>query len=131
VIQGVAQVASTARRATVAARVVDLCCGMGGLSVAAREMGMRVVAGVDVNLSALRTFSRNFPEAEAIEGRGPPYQTGRPSQGICSWFRKLMRRRTRRIVWPCLRAVRDAVRTTAVECIGHLPCGASGPASRG
>ncbi len=51
-----------------AARVVDLCCGMGGLSVAAREMGMRVVAGVDVNPSALRTFSRNFPEAEAIEG---------------------------------------------------------------
>ena len=27
------------------ARVVDLCCGMGGLSVAAREMGMRVQAG--------------------------------------------------------------------------------------
>jgi hypothetical protein len=50
------------------ARVADLCCGMGGLSVAAREMGMRVVAGVDVNPSALRTFSRNFPEAEAIEG---------------------------------------------------------------
>ncbi len=23
-------------------RVADLCCGMGGLSVAAREMGMRV-----------------------------------------------------------------------------------------
>jgi DNA (cytosine-5)-methyltransferase 1 len=49
-------------------RVVDLCCGMGGLSVAAREMGMRVVAGVDVNPSALRTFSRNFPDAEAVEG---------------------------------------------------------------
>ena len=47
-------------------RVVDLCCGMGGLSLAAREMGMRVVAGVDVNPSALRTFSRNFPEAEVI-----------------------------------------------------------------
>lgn len=27
------------------ARVLDLCCGMGGLSAAAREMGMRVVAG--------------------------------------------------------------------------------------
>ena len=48
--------------------VVDLCCGMGGLSVAAREMRMRVVAGVDVNPSAMRTFGRNFPEAEAIEG---------------------------------------------------------------
>jgi hypothetical protein len=50
------------------ARALDLCCGMGGLSVAAREMGMRVVAGVDVNSIALRTFGRNFPEAEAIEG---------------------------------------------------------------
>ena len=46
----------------------NLCCGMGGLSVAAREMGMRVVAGVELNPNALRTFGRNFPEAEAIEG---------------------------------------------------------------
>jgi DNA (cytosine-5)-methyltransferase 1 len=68
VIQSVAQVASAAHRAKGAARVVDLCCGMGGLSVAAREMGMRVVAGVDVNPSAIRTFSKNFPAAEAIEG---------------------------------------------------------------
>jgi DNA (cytosine-5)-methyltransferase 1 len=41
---------------------------MGGLSVAARDMGMTVMAGVDVNPGALRTFSKNFPEAEAIEG---------------------------------------------------------------
>jgi DNA (cytosine-5)-methyltransferase 1 len=41
---------------------------MGGLSVAAREMRMRVVAGVDVSPSALRTFSKNFPEAKAIKG---------------------------------------------------------------
>lgn len=37
---------------TLNSRVVDLCCGMGGLSVAARAMGMRVFAGVDVK----RTF---------------------------------------------------------------------------
>jgi DNA (cytosine-5)-methyltransferase 1 len=49
-------------------RLVDLCCGMGGLSLAGRELGMRVVAGVDLNSSALRTFSRNFPEAQAING---------------------------------------------------------------
>lgn len=49
------------------ARVVDLCCGMGGLSVAARDLGMKVVAGVDVKPSALRIFGRNFPEAEVIE----------------------------------------------------------------
>lgn len=49
-------------------RVLDLCCGLGGLSVAARDMGMTVVAGVDVNPNAMRTFSKNFPEAAAIEG---------------------------------------------------------------
>lgn len=67
-IQDIAQNASRTHCAKVAVRVVDLCCGMGGLSVAAREMGMRVVAGVDVNPSAIRTFSKNFPEAKAIEG---------------------------------------------------------------
>lgn len=50
------------------ARVVDLCCGLGGLSLAARQLGMRIVAGVDTNPTALKTFSRNFPDAEAIEG---------------------------------------------------------------
>jgi site-specific DNA-cytosine methylase len=53
---------------------------MGGLSVAAREMGMRVVAGVDVNPSALRTFSRNFPEAKAIKGS----VRSRTARGRCS-----------------------------------------------
>src|SRR5205809_445350 len=47
-------------------RAIDLCCGMGGLSFAAKHLGMSVVAGVDTNLSALKTFKRNFPEAEAI-----------------------------------------------------------------
>jgi 2-polyprenyl-3-methyl-5-hydroxy-6-metoxy-1,4-benzoquinol methylase len=39
------QVRATEPYATSDVRVVDLCCGMGGLSVAARQMGMRVVAG--------------------------------------------------------------------------------------
>jgi site-specific DNA-cytosine methylase len=44
---------------------------MGGLSVAARDMGMRVVAGVDVNASALQAFGRNFPEtATSLVTRG-------------------------------------------------------------
>lgn len=55
-------------RHKVHARVVDLCCGMGGLSLAARDLGMAVVAGVDLNTAALRTFSKNFPEAKAIMG---------------------------------------------------------------
>jgi DNA (cytosine-5)-methyltransferase 1 len=40
---------------------------MGGLSLAARELGMRIVAGLDVNAQAARTFSKNFPEAEFIQ----------------------------------------------------------------
>jgi DNA (cytosine-5)-methyltransferase 1 len=49
-------------------RVIDLCCGLGGLSLAARQVGMGVLAGVDRSPTALKTFGRNFPEAEAIEG---------------------------------------------------------------
>jgi DNA (cytosine-5)-methyltransferase 1 len=49
-------------------RVVDLCCGLGGLSLSAKQIGMTVVAGVDTNAHALKTFSKNFPDAEALEG---------------------------------------------------------------
>lgn len=48
-------------------RVIDLCCGLGGLSLAARQLGMLIVAGVDIGGDAVRTFSRNFPLAAAIE----------------------------------------------------------------
>jgi len=48
--------------------VADLCSGMGGLSLAAQQLGMRIMAGVDLNAAALRTFSKNFPAAETIEG---------------------------------------------------------------
>lgn len=48
--------------------VADLCCGMGGLSLAARQLGMRVVFGVDPNTCALRTYHHNFPEARVVEG---------------------------------------------------------------
>lgn len=47
--------------------VVDFCCGMGGLSLAARQLGMTVIAGIDTDSNSLKTFSRNFPEAAAIE----------------------------------------------------------------
>lgn len=49
-------------------RVGDLCSGMGGMALAARQLGMHVVVGVDSDASALRTFSKNFPEAESIQG---------------------------------------------------------------
>ena len=67
-IQSVATNVFRKHRTSGAARVIDLCCGMGGLSLAARDLGMAVVGGVDLNPSALRTFSKNFPEAKAIEG---------------------------------------------------------------
>lgn len=48
--------------------VIDFCSGMGGLSCAASNIGMRVLAGVDTNPAAIKTFERNFPGAKAIEG---------------------------------------------------------------
>lgn len=48
--------------------VADFCCGMGGLSLAATQLGMRVVVGVDTNATAVRTFENNFSAAKAIEG---------------------------------------------------------------
>jgi site-specific DNA-cytosine methylase len=38
------------------------------LSLAAQKLGFQIVAGVDVNSSALKTFSKNFPAAKALEG---------------------------------------------------------------
>lgn len=49
--------------------VIDLCSGMGGLSQAGRELGLRIIAGVDTNAQALKTFTANFDGAETIEGK--------------------------------------------------------------
>jgi len=46
--------------------VVDLCSGMGGLSYAAHSLGMEIGVGVDTNKDAIRTFARNFAQAEAV-----------------------------------------------------------------
>lgn len=48
--------------------VIDFCSGLGGLSLAAKSLGLQVVAGVDVNPSALKTFAKNFPNAIALAG---------------------------------------------------------------
>ena len=48
--------------------VVDLCCGLGGISVAAGQLGMKVLAGVDVDASAARTYEHNFPGATTMVG---------------------------------------------------------------
>lgn len=41
---------------------------MGGLSLAARDLGMRIVVGVDADAKAERTFRNNFPQAEFLQG---------------------------------------------------------------
>lgn len=48
--------------------VIDLCSGLGGLSLAAKQLGFEVLAGVDLNEDALKTFARNFPGARALHG---------------------------------------------------------------
>ena len=52
----------------IAPGVIDICSGLGGLSLAAKNLGLQVVAGVDVNASALKTFAKNFPNAIALAG---------------------------------------------------------------
>jgi DNA (cytosine-5)-methyltransferase 1 len=47
---------------------LDLCCGMGGLSLAAQQMDANIIGGVDISRNALKTYSRNFPDAITIEG---------------------------------------------------------------
>lgn len=46
--------------------VIDLCCGIGGLSIAAKQLGMQVIAGVDIEADPLRTFAKNFPNADTV-----------------------------------------------------------------
>jgi DNA (cytosine-5)-methyltransferase 1 len=48
--------------------VIDLCSGIGGLSLAASRLGMHIVAGIDLNAAAMRTFANNFRGAEAVHG---------------------------------------------------------------
>lgn len=47
--------------------VLDLFCGAGGLSEGFRNAGFNILAGIDNNAPALKTYANNFPEAEAIE----------------------------------------------------------------
>jgi len=44
-------------------KVIDLCCGLGGISLAASELGIAPLLGVDTCSDALRTYKANFPEA--------------------------------------------------------------------
>lgn len=47
-------------------RFLDLFCGCGGLSLGFKMAGFIPAAGIDFNSAAIRTYTRNFPEAKAI-----------------------------------------------------------------
>lgn len=49
-------------------RAFDLCCGLGGLSLGAFNVGVIPIAAVDLSENALRTYRSNFPQAEVING---------------------------------------------------------------
>jgi DNA (cytosine-5)-methyltransferase 1 len=48
-------------------RVIDLFCGCGGLSSGFARRGAEILAGVDINPVPLRTYSRNVPDALALQ----------------------------------------------------------------
>ncbi len=48
--------------------VVDLCCGLGGISAAAQQLGSKIVAGVDLSSTGLETFANAFPDATPVNG---------------------------------------------------------------
>jgi DNA (cytosine-5)-methyltransferase 1 len=45
---------------------IDLFCGAGGLSLGFANAGVKILAGIDNDLSALETFKENFPKSMAI-----------------------------------------------------------------
>lgn len=47
-------------------QVIDLCCGLGGISYAARELGCEILAGIDQSATAIASFRKNFPTATTI-----------------------------------------------------------------
>lgn len=58
----------TAPRSRAGLTVVDLFCGAGGISEGFRQAGCSILAGLDSDPDAIATFSRNFPEAQAVYG---------------------------------------------------------------
>ncbi|MGD0785564.1 MAG: DNA cytosine methyltransferase [Sedimentisphaerales bacterium] len=46
--------------------VIDLCCGLGGLSLAAQNIGLQPIIGVDICKNALKTYQHNFAPIQSI-----------------------------------------------------------------
>ena len=47
--------------------VIDFFCGCGGTSAGLRAAGMKVLAGIDYDEKAIKTYQKNFPEAICIQ----------------------------------------------------------------
>lgn len=47
-------------------KVIDICCGMGGLSFAAKKLGAEPILGIDIWDDALKTYDSNFPETQIL-----------------------------------------------------------------
>ncbi|NON62134.1 DNA cytosine methyltransferase [Acidianus sp. RZ1] len=48
-------------------KVLDIFCGAGGFSLGFRNSGFNLVMGIDIDHSAIRTYSTNFPSTIALE----------------------------------------------------------------
>jgi len=46
--------------------VIDFFCGCGGTSAGLAQAGMNVLAGIDYDESALKTYKHNFPDAKVL-----------------------------------------------------------------
>lgn len=47
-------------------KVIDMFCGCGGISWGFKRAGFEIVAGIDNNDRALKTYQSNFPEAKIL-----------------------------------------------------------------
>jgi len=45
---------------------VDICCGVGGISLAARDLGLNPILGVDICQEALKTYKTNLPKTDTL-----------------------------------------------------------------
>jgi len=45
---------------------VDICCGVGGISLAAKDLGLNPILGVDICQKALKTYKTNLPKTDTL-----------------------------------------------------------------
>ena len=106
---------AVAQNSVPAAAALDLCSGLGGISVAAQKLGLHIVAGVDVNVDALKTFSKNFSGARPIQG---------------SVRSKVVLKQCEKLLEPFKAAGKSTVILSGPPCQGFSAAGSRNPADR-